>query len=74
MKKRVNADEMMELWDRLGPAGGAATPHIPTQPVTETLAALATAGTAATLDAWASDFSKPLWHSLEEARQANAPH
>jgi hypothetical protein len=74
MKKRVDADEMLELWNRLGPAGGAATPHIPAEPVTETLAALATAGTAATLDAWASDWSKPLWYRLEAARHANAPH
>jgi hypothetical protein len=63
VKKRINADKVVDLWDELGPAGGAATPHIPGASASDLFAALATAGTAATFDAW----SMPLWCGRDAA-------
>lgn len=56
-------DDVMNLWDRLGPAGGAAMPHIPTGSASDALAALVNASTGPTIDAWA----KSLAHGQGEA-------
>lgn len=61
--KRGDADEMVELWNELGPAGGAVTPYIPYGSAPDYFAAFANAGAAA-LDAW----PMPLWRGLDAAR------
>lgn len=59
VKTRIDADKVAELWEELGPAGGAATPHIPAETVPDTLAVFANASTAATVEAWFKPFWQP---------------
>jgi hypothetical protein len=58
MNKRVAADEVVDLWNELGPAGGAATPHIPNGSAPDFFAAFANASTAVAYETWAM----PFWH------------
>jgi hypothetical protein len=56
MKKRVDADLLVDLWSRLGPVGGAVTPHIQASPVSPIFAASVDASWVTAFNAWSDSW------------------